>query len=177
MELKQAIAERRSIRKFKDQPVPVELIAQAVELAALSPSWKNSQISRYILITDRATIDEIAEIYAPFNKRVLHDAPALIVQTYVAKRSGYERDGSFSTSRGDGWQPYDCGIAAQTLSLALHELGLGAVILGIFSQTALQDYLELPEGQELMALIPVGFPDETPAQPKRKAVSELLTVR
>lgn len=177
MEFKEVIVNRRSIRKFTVQPVPVQAIEAAVATASFSPSWKNSQISRYILIQDRHTIDQISAEYAPFNKRVLDNCTALIVQTYVAKRSGFERDGSFSTARNDGWQPYDCGIAAQSLCCALYEQGIGSVILGIFDQEGLQEYLQLPAGQELMALIPIGIPDEAPTAPKRKSVDELLTIR
>lgn len=175
MELHQAICERRSIRKFTAQPVPHDVLEQVVAEAAWAPSWKNTQISRYIAIEGRDAIDAIADSYASFNKRTLSTAPLLIAQTCVKNRSGYERDGSFTTDRGDGWQMYDCGIAAQTFCLAAHERGLGTVIMGIFDRPALEQYLKIPTEQELVALIAVGYPDETPNAPRRKDVETLLT--
>ena len=51
------------------------------------------------------------------NTRHHRSAPLLVAQTLVKNRCGYERDGSFTTDREDGWQYYDCGIAAQTFCL------------------------------------------------------------
>ncbi|MCI6831802.1 MAG: nitroreductase family protein [Clostridiales bacterium] len=175
MEIIEGIQTRRSVRKFQDKAVPHDVLEQVIAAAAYAPSWKNTQISRYIAIEGRETIDKLAEQYAPFNARTLSTAPLLIAQTCVTKRSGYERDGSFTTDRGAGWEMYDCGIAAQTFCLAAHEAGLGTVILGIFDRPALEKHLHVPEGQELVALIAVGYPDQEPAAPRRKAVSDLLT--
>ena len=175
MEIIEGIQTRRSVRKFQDKAVPNDVLEQIIAAAAYAPSWKNTQISRYIAIEGRETIDKLAEQYAPFNARTLSTAPLLIAQTCVTKRSGYERDGSFTTDRGAGWEMYDCGIAAQTFCLAAHEAGLGTVILGIFDRPALEKHLHVPEGQELVALIAVGYPDQEPAAPRRKAVSDLLT--
>lgn len=175
MEIIEGIQTRRSVRKFQDKAVPHDVLEQVIAAAAYAPSWKNTQVSRYIAIEGRETIDKLAEQYASFNARTLSTAPLLIAQTCVTKRSGYERDGSFTTDRGAGWEMYDCGIAAQTFCLAAHEAGLGTVILGIFDRPALEKHLHVPEGQELVALIAVGYPDQDPAAPRRKPVSDLLT--
>ena len=174
MELIEGIKSRRSIRKFEDRPVPREVLASVVDVAAYAPTWKNTQISRYIAIEDKAVIAEIAEKFASFNSYILGNTPLLIAQTCVTKRSGYERDGSFTTDRGDGWQMYDCGCCAQTFALAAHEAGLGTVIMGIFDRLALQEYLKLPENEELVALIACGYPAQEPKTPPRKTSEVLL---
>ena len=61
METIQAIRSRRSIRKYQPKPVPHEVIEQIVADAAYAPSWKNTQIARYVLVEDRTTIDKMAE--------------------------------------------------------------------------------------------------------------------
>ena len=182
MDAQQCILTRRSVRQFADRPVSRELLEKAVSLAAYAPSWKNTQISRYIAIEDPAVRKTIASEYClsgANNPAIIRACPLLVAQTFVKARSGYERDGSFTTDRGDGWQYYDCGIAAQTFCLAAHELGLGTVIMGVFDRKGLQAYLEVPEDQELMALIAVGWPAEgtEPAAPKRKDVEVLLSYR
>ena len=180
MDAQSCILTRRSVRKFTDQPVPHELLEQVVALAAYAPSWKNTQISRYIAIEDPAVRQEIADRFClpgANNPAIIAGCPLLIAQTFIKERCGYERDGSFTTDRGEGWQYYDCGIAAQTFSLAAHDLGLATVIMGVFDRKALQEYLQIPEGQELMALIAVGFPAEVGPAPKRKDVDVLLSYR
>ena len=172
------IKTRRSVRKFTEEKVPHEVLEQLVELSRWAPSWKNTQIARYVAVEDEALKSRIAEeATIPWNEGIIKGAPVLMVMTYVEKRSGYERDGSFSTTKGDRWQNFDCGVAAQTLALAAHEKGLGSVILGIFEEETLARILELPEGQKVACLIPLGYPAEQPEAPRRKEVADLLTIR
>lgn len=117
METIQAIRSRRSIRKYQPKPVPHEVIEQIVADAAYAPSWKNTQIARYVLVEDRATIDKMAEemvLDFKLNEKTLKNCPAVMVLTYVTGRSGYERDGSFSTPKEAGFEMFDAGVAAQT---------------------------------------------------------------
>ena len=177
MTAKECILGRRSIRKFKADPVSHELLAQIVETASYAPSWKHTQITRYIAIEGELKEKIAAEgtsLY-PGNGKIISSAPVLVAVTVIKNRSGYERDGSFSTPRGDGWQMYDAGVASQTVCLAAYEQGLGTVILGLFDQAPIEAMLQLPADRELVALIPVGYPDETPAVPRRKPVEELLS--
>ena len=111
----------------------------------------------------------------PRNGEIIAQAPMLIAVTFLTGRSGFERDGSFSTSKGSFWQSYDAGIATQTFCLAAWDKGIGSVIMGIFDEAKAARLLNLPEGRELAALIPVGYPDEAPAAPRRKPAEELLT--
>ncbi len=178
MELQTCIRTRRSVRQFTDEPVSHAALEQVIALAAWAPSWKNTQISRYMAIEDPEVLQTIcAQYVSPFNARIIGGCKTLIARTFVKSRSGFERDGSFSTDREDGWQYYDCGMAAQTLCLAAHDLGLGTVVMGVFDRKGLEQYLQLPEEQELMALIAIGHPAEEPAAPKRKDVDVLLSYR
>ena len=178
MDAQTCILTRRSVRKFTDEPVSHELLEKVAALAAYAPSWKNTQISRYLAIEDPEVRNTIAEEYClpgANNPNIIKGAPLLVAQTFVKSRCGYERDGTFTTDREDGWQYYDCGIAAQTFCLAAHDLGLATVIMGVFDRKRLQAYLQIPEDQELMALIAVGHPSEVGPAPKRKDVDVLLS--
>jgi len=175
-----ALTACRSIRKFQPTPVSPDTIRAIVAVAAYAPSWKNSQTTRYTLLTKREEIDRVAdECTMGFQKNIdtLHGAPALVVLTTVNDRSGYERDGSFSTSKGTHWQSFDAGLAAEAFCVAAHEAGLGTVILGIYDEGKVKAVLNLPETESVSALIPIGVPAESPAAPKRKDVSELLRIR
>ena len=179
METLENIRTRRSIRKFTSEKVSHDTLEKIVEAASFSPSWKNTQIVRYIAIEDAALKDKIANECTTgftYNAGTMKSAPMLIAVTVLKNRCGYERDGSFTTSRGDTWQMFDAGIASQTFCLAAHEYGLGTVIMGIFDDSH-SDVLEIPEDRELVNIICIGHPDESPEMPKRKSVSDLLTIK
>ena len=180
MDAQTCILTRRSVRKFTEEKVTRGEIEKIVSLAAYAPSWKNTQISRYLAIEDEQMKKDISEKFCPpgtNNAFIISTCSALIAQSFVKNRAGFERDGSFTTDRGEGWQYYDCGIAAQTFCLAAHDLGLATVIMGVFDRKGLQEYLNIPEDQELMALIALGHPDMDPQAPKRKDVETLLSFR
>ena len=172
------IFSRRSIRKFKPDLVGHQLLETVIQAASYSPSWKNSQITRYIAIEDTSILTKIADDFTPsFNSHIIRQAPLLLAVTFVKGRSGFERDGSFSTKKEDRWQMFDVGAACQTFCLAAKEKGLGTVIMGIFDEDGISELLHIPAEQELAALIAIGWPDIDPDAPKRKTTEELLQYR
>ena len=180
MEAMENIITRRSIRRYTDEPVTREDIKRCVEAARFAPSWKNTQTTRYIAVFDREMKERIANECVcgfEFNRSNINSAAALIVETTVEKRSGYEKDGSFSTTKGTHWQSFDAGITAEAFSLAAYAKGLGSVILGVYDEAKVIEIAGIPEGQKVSALIPVGVPAEDPQAPKRKEVADLLTVK
>ena len=174
------IKTRRSIRRFADKEVSAEVISSIVATAAYAPSWKNSQTTRYIAVLDKELKDRLARecmMGFEYNIGTASGAPAMVVVTTVNNRSGYERDGSATTSKGTHWQSFDAGIATQTFCLAAHEAGLGTVIMGIFDEAMVAKVVGVPEGQSVSALVALGYSAEEPAAPKRKGAEDLLTVK
>ena len=144
MEVFECIKTRRSVRRFEDRPVDHEVIRKAVDAAVWAPSWKNTQ------------------------------TPVLIAVSYVKGRCGFERDGSYSTDKKEGWQMFDAGVAAQTFALAAHAEGLGTVMLGIYDPAYISKKLGIPETEEVAVLIAAGYEAFTPDAPKRKSSEEVL---
>ena len=178
MNVTECLKTRRSIRRYKAEPVDHSVIDSIVSLASYSPSWKNTQITRYIAIEDASLLAEIADKYTPeYNSNIIRQLNVLIAVTFKKGRCGYERDGSFTTKKGDRWQMFDVGVACQSFCLAAWDHGLGTVIMGVFDEDGISKLLDLPEDQELAALIAIGHPDIEPAAPKRKSVDELLQYR
>ncbi|MCQ2539794.1 MAG: nitroreductase family protein [Acetatifactor sp.] len=175
MTANECITGRRSIRSFTDQAVSHELIEEIIATAAYAPSWKNTQVARYTVV-EGAAKDALAKCTSiwPGNGDIINNAPMVVAVSVVTGRCGYERDGSFSTPKGTGWQMFDAGVAAQTFCLAAYEKGLGTVILGLYDEEEATKVLGLPEGRELVTLIPVGYPAVAPTAPKRKSVEDLL---
>lgn len=179
MTAKECIKGRRSIRRFKDQPIDHALLSEIIETASYAPSWKHTQITRYIAVSGELKNKIAAQCTSayPKNGEIIAQAPMLIVVTYMKGRSGFERDGSYSTAKEGSWQMFDAGVASQTFCLAAYEQGIGSVIMGIFDEAKAASLLELPEEREIVALIPIGYPDEEPVAPKRKPVDDLLAYK
>lgn len=178
MTAKECITGRRSIRKYADKPVSHDLLAQIVETASYAPSWKHTQIVRYIAVEGETKV-KLAQCTSghPNNGAIMANAPMVVAVTIIQGRSGFERDGSYTTHRGDSWQMFDAGVASEAFCLAAYEQGLGTVIMGIFDQKEATDLLDIPEGRELVALIAIGYPAEEPVAPRRKPVEELLSYK
>lgn len=178
MTAKECIIGRRSIRSFTEQPVSHELLEQIIETASYAPSWKNTQITRYIAVEGKMKekLAACTTIWAG-NGNIMNNAPMVIAVTVITGRSGFERDGSFSTGKGDGWQMYDAGVASEAFCLAAYEQGLGTVIMGLYDEADATKLLELPDNQELVALIAIGYPAQAPEAPKRKPVADLLSYK
>ena len=178
MNVTECIKTRRSIRRYKPEAVDHSLIDSIVSMASYSPSWKNTQITRYTAVEDSSLLNEIADKYTPdYNSKIIRQAPVLMAVTFIKGRSGFERDGSYSTKKGGSWQMFDVGAACQTFCLAAKEKGLGTVIMGIFDEDGISELLHIPAEQELAALIAIGWPDIDPDAPKRKTTEELLQYR
>ena len=179
MEAIKCIETRRSVRRFTTQNVSNEDLAKIIEVTKFAPSWKNSQTSKYIAIKNKEIQQRIAnECMLGFkgNQDIIASAPVLVVQTTTNGRSGYERDGSFTTSKGTHWQSYDAGISAQTFCLTAHEYGLSTVIMGIFDESKIIEMLSLDSTLSVSSLIALGYQADIPVAPKRKETTDILTI-
>ncbi len=176
MQLQAALEGRRSVRKFQNTLVSTEILAQLADAAALAPSWKNTQVTRYYAVVDFAKRQAIIDSMPVFNQPACASAPAIVISTVVKNRSGYDRDGSFSTPMEKGWQMFDCGCSNMAFTLKAFELGLGTVIMGYCDQALVAKVIDLPETEEITSVIALGYPDEAPDMPKRKMSDQILRV-
>ncbi len=174
MNLEKCITTRRSIRRYQDDKVPFECIQKAVEAATYAPSWKNTQVTRYYAVTKEEMKQGVVECLPSFNQPAAKSAPVLMVVTVVKYRSGYNREGESDTSKGAGWQMYDCGASNMLFCLAANEQGLGTVIMGYFDESAIAVLLEIPDTEEVTAVIAIGYPNEKPEKHKRRGTDIIL---
>jgi nitroreductase len=174
MDLMEAIKERRSIRKYKPDPVPEEALHQVLEAVRWAPSWNNTQCWEIIVIKDVETKSEVLKAMTKPNPAhsAMIEAPVLLVLCGKKAVSGYYR-GKPVTGKGD-WLMFDTGLAMQTLCLAAHGLGLGTVVVGMFDHQKAGEILGVPENVEVVAMTPLGFPASGSPAPKRKEISEFV---
>lgn len=176
MELQTCIEQRRSVRKYKNQSVPRELIREIIKAATFAPSWKNSQVSRYYVAEGNAK-KELASYLGEFNGRNVQDAPVLIVSTVVNKRSGFTRAGEYETHLKDGFQYYDCGMQSMNLCLKAYELGLATLVMEIYDEAAIRKLFDIDESQIIVAVTAVGYADGETSMPKRKSVDDITVFK
>jgi len=175
MDIIDLIKSRRSVRKLKPDPVPDEVLMKLLEAARWAPSWANTQCWEFIVVKDPEIKAELSETLVPPRnpaKNVVANAPVVIAALGRKGVSGFHR-GSAVTSKGD-WLMFDVALAVQNLVLEAHALGLGTVIVGAFDFEKASKILKVPPHVELVALIPVGYPDETPQAPPRKKLSDMV---
>lgn len=171
----ECIKTRRSIRRYLPKKVAHSAIEELIECVRWAPSWNNCKAVRYTVVEKAEHLQILANtLVAPENIHIVKNAPLIFVISNVKKRSGYERDGHLSSSKGESWEMFDAGVACQTLCLAAAELGLGTVIMGTFDEKGISKYIDLPENEEIIALVACGYADEVPVPPRRKAVGEIL---
>ena len=175
MEFTQVLSERRSIRHYASgRKVPRELVEQMIEAAICAPSWKNSQTSRYHVVMSEEMTAAVKEKCLPeFNARNAQNAPVLIVTTFEKNNSGYNTDGTPTNELGNGWGIYDLGLHDENLILKARDLGLDTLIMGIRDIDKLRELLDIGENEAIVSVIAVGYTEERPVMPKRKAVSEV----
>lgn len=95
---------------------------------------ENTQVTRYVVVENadiKAKLAEEATLGFEHNNGIIKGCASLVVVSMIHGRSGFERDGSYTTSKEDRWEVFDAGLATQTFCLAAHEKGVGTVILGI----------------------------------------------
>lgn len=174
MELKESAETRRSIRAYKSRPVEREKVEEIICFLQNAPSWKNSQTGRYYIIMSPDKVSQVKEKCLPdFNRNNCKDAPVLIVTAFEKAHSGFDKDKNPVNEIGDKWGAYDLGIQNQLLMLKARELGLDTLIMGIRDGEALRSELDIPDSQEVVAVISLGYRDINPDKPKRKDISEI----
>lgn len=166
------IKDRRSVRKFEDREINEETLQQVLEAGRWAPSWANTQCWEVVVVKDpqvKAALQETMAKGNPATKAIV-EAPVLLVVCGKLQSSGYYK-GQVTTKFGD-WFLFDLGLFCQNLSLAAHALGLGSVMVGLFDQDKAAEAVKVPEGFELVTILPMGYPAKTPKAPDRRELSE-----
>ena len=169
----EVIEKRRSIRKYKSDPIPEETLYKVLEAARIAPSWSNLQCWRYVVIKDESTKKTLAEVLPSGNpvKKAFTQAPIIIAGCADPERSGYIGSQRIGDKQ---WHVLDLGISMQQLVLAATNEGLGTCWVCWFSEKEVKDILDVPDNIDVVALTPLGYPDEEPKAKRRKSLEEIV---
>jgi nitroreductase len=157
MDVKTAIGERRSIRRYVKRPIPKEVLEDLLEAARISPSSNNAQRWSMVVVTD----DELKQRLVPAsgNQKFVGTCSAYLVG--VAEPGAY-------------YSAVDMTIAFDHLSLRAVELGLGTCWIGDFEPDKVKEILGIPAEREVPVCMTVGYPAISPAARRRKSLSDLF---
>jgi len=166
MSVLDVIRARKSTRKYREDPIPEEALNRILEAARLAPSGKNLQPWKFIIVKDQGLKDRLAE--ASIRQYFMAKAPLIIVACAFPDDC-YERMGRYMKS----W-PVDVAIAVEHMMLQAQEEGLGTCWIGAFEESEVKAVLDVPEYVRVLALTPLGYPDDVPKDRGRKNLEEII---
>ena len=199
MNVGDAIKTRRSIRKFKLDPIPEEKIKCLLESARLAPSGTNTQPWRFIVVKDDDTKTKLQK--AAHNQRHVKRAPVIIVccadlkafKEFPVRVDELIESGALPERTREVFIPYikkgmdtvtkdalmvaaaaNVAIAVEHIVLQAVEIGLGTCWVRWYDDDKVKKILDIPDHVEVMALLPVGIPDEDPSSRPRLSVDEIV---
>jgi nitroreductase len=199
MDVCEAIGKRRSIRKFKPDPIPEEKIRLLLESARLAPSGTNTQPWRFIVVKDDNTKKKLQE--AAHNQRHVRRAPVVIAccadlsafKEFSKRVDELINSGALPERTRDVFIPYlkkgmdtvkkqdlitaataNVSIAVEHMVLQAVELGLGTCWVRWYDDNKVKEILGIPDFVEVIALLPVGVPDEDPGQRPRLSIDKIV---
>jgi nitroreductase len=168
MSVLKIIKQRRSVRKYKPDPIPEDVLHRVLDAARFSPSGKNLQPWKFILVRDESLKQRL--VTASVGQAFIAEAPLVIVACAFPDNC-YSRMGNYMKS----W-PVDVAIAVEHLMLQAQEEGLGTCWIGAFEEKQVKSVLNVPEGVRVLALTPLGVPDENPGSRGRKSLDEIVSI-
>lgn len=174
MDILELMKARRSVRRFEPRDVEEEVLEKILQAVQWAPSWANTQCWEIIAVKDRSLKESLQETLAKGNpaSKAMVEAPVVLVICGKLQSSGYYK-GQVTTKFGD-WFMFDLGLATQNLCLMAHAMGLGTVIVGLFDHEKVRSLLGVPEGYEVVAMVPLGYPSVPSSAPKRREIAEFL---
>lgn len=178
MNFDEIVANRHSVRSYNpNKKVTKQQILELVACAQKAPSWKNAQTGRYYVVLDNNKLQEVRQCLAKQNQIVTQDVNALIITTYSKNHSGFDKNRQPENELGNGWGCYDLGLQNAFLILKATDLGLDTIILGLRDADALRHTLDIPETEDVVAVIAVGYRGEVEIKsPPRKDINLITKI-
>lgn len=160
--------QRRSLRSYLQKPVEPEKLEYVLECARLAPSWKNLQCWRFIVVEDLEQREALANTMLESNpgRKALSQAPLVIVLCAVPTES--------EVWEGKDFMMLDAGLAMEHLILAATEQGLGTCWQGWYSEEQARKILNVPDNVRVVAMTPLGYPDESRRPRPRKEMQQIV---
>ena len=166
------VKKRRSVRRYRHDEVPREIIEKCLEAVRYAPTACDTQNWKFIVVEgelkERLALESLGGVVVP--NRFAAEAPVIVV---IATNLDFITHRVGGTLKGIEYHLIDSGIAGEHFVLQAVELGLGTCWIGWFDKKAVKRVLSLPAGWEVCAMLTLGYPAEPPGEKKRKALREI----
>ncbi|HID07416.1 MAG TPA: nitroreductase [Armatimonadetes bacterium] len=168
MDFFEAVAQRHSIRAYKPDPLPDDILQRILETINAAPSAGNLQGYEVVVVRDPERKRMLAR--AAFGQNFIAQAPVVLVFLQNPRRSAsrYGQRGATLYSL------QDATIACTFAHLAATALGLGSCWVGAFDDDAVASAVEAPSDMRPVAVLPIGYPDERPWATGRRRLDDLI---
>lgn len=167
--MNEIFAKRKSIRRFQEVEVEEEKLDKILEAARISPSWKNMQCWRLVVVKDAKIKNKLVGAIPENNpiKSGFLLAPVVIVCCALSEESG--------VCNGIPYYLVDMGIVIENICLCAADLGLGTCIVGWFDETKAKEVLGISLDKiRIIAMLPIGYPKNVPRAVPRKEIKDIV---
>ncbi|MBI4844504.1 MAG: nitroreductase family protein [Nitrospirae bacterium] len=167
MKIIDAVKNRRSIRKFQRKSIPEDIIRDLKNALIWAPSAGNLQARKFIFVFSHDVKSRL--VAHALRQSFIADAPLTIVactDSRIKEKYG-ERGVNLYTIQ-------DVSASIMGMMLVAHEAGLGSVWIGAFDEAKVSDALNLPHNLTPVAIVPVGYPAESPSAPPRVSIQDAI---
>ncbi|MGD6932723.1 MAG: nitroreductase family protein [Candidatus Bathyarchaeia archaeon] len=168
MEVFEAIKNRRSIRKFTNQAVSEEMVEKLVEAARMAPTAGNAQAYQLVIVRQEEQKQRLSQ--AAFGQKQVQTASVVFVVCADLKKA----QESYSGRGKSLYCIQDTAAVTENILLAACSMGLGTCWIGAFNEDAVKDVINAPEDMRPVAMIPIGYPAESPPERPRRLPSEFV---
>ena len=164
MDVYDAISKRCSVRAYKKMEVEEDKLNKVLEAGRLSPSANNAQEWKFVVVRNKETRKKLAK--AAFGQSFIAEAPVVIIAC------GTNPEGMLAC--GQPAHTVDVSIAFAYMILQAYELRLGTCWIGAFSEGEAKKVLGIPQHIRVVAMTPLGYPDQRPSPKWRKPLDQIV---
>jgi nitroreductase len=164
----EVIKKRRSVRSFKEQDLPQDMVEKLLEAARWAPSAGNVQPWAFVVVRSQETKQKLST--AASSQKSLEEAPIVIVVCADEERA----EESYGVRGKTLYCLQDTAAAVQNILLTACSLGLGSCWIGAFREEEVRRTINAPKTMRPVALIPIGYPNETPPARGRRLTSKIM---
>jgi nitroreductase len=164
MDVYEAITRRRSIRRFKDRPVPDDVLEKCVDAGRLAPCGRNHQVCEYIIVNDEPALNGVFKSiisWAGLPPAKGAPPPENRPRAYIVILINRTLEMELDSKRGRV-TPFDVGMAVENIILTALEQGIGSCPFLMFKESRVKEVLNIPDSHDVALLIAMGYPDESP---------------
>ncbi|MFX0099116.1 MAG: nitroreductase family protein [Candidatus Hodarchaeota archaeon] len=154
MDFKELVYKRRTIRRFKQEPVSLEILKDLVDLGRVAPAGGNNQAVEYIIITNQGIREKLFPLVKwagglPPEMRTPEENRRPMAYIVVLLNTTIKKGGD-----------HDVGAAVENILLGAANVGLGTCWMGAIDRKKIHSLLDIPKSHEVKHVISIGYPDE-----------------